>query len=91
MGVSYDVIGIKPVDEFSEKMRTIYENCKELGVKVPNDVIRYFNQCGDLPTDEGFKVDIPSEYWVGEYEEGYQINVEDIPEGVKIIKFRMSY
>jgi phage terminase large subunit-like protein len=52
MGVSYDVVGIKPADEKYTQMKNIYELCERANVQVPKEVREFFR--GTMPGARGY-------------------------------------
>lgn len=91
MGMSTYVYGIRPPDETWKKMKAVWDACNDAGVDLPQDVRDFF--AGDDPHDDGVKVDIDAaEHWD---EQGdaieYEIMVDEIPEGVKSIRFVNSW
>lgn len=88
MGMSAHVIGFKPPDEKFKKMKAIWDQCNELDIEIPDEVYDYFN--GEEPDEAGVEVNIKTTDWSDENRQGYEINVDDIPNGVKTIRFYNS-
>ena len=91
MGMSTHVEGIIPADEKYMKMAKIYNDCEDLGVVPPEEVIDFFE--GDRPDPTGMSVslgDAASEYGA-DMQEGYEVDVRKLDPRVKIIRFTNSY
>lgn len=99
MGMSMYVEGIKPLDEDFLKMMAVYEACEEARVEIPKTVKDFFN--GETPDSLGVVVDLGSEpdsrnhpcctYFSEEERNGFVIDCTQLPEGVKHIRFYVSY
>lgn len=85
MGMSTHVTGFRPPDDDWKKMKAVYDSCKEAGIDPPEEVDDFFE---GLPPDEaGVEVDLIYHEWTDDGCEGYEIHVDEIPAGVKIIRF----
>lgn len=90
MSMNTYVVGFVPPDEKFKKMKQIWDNCTEFNLEIPIEVDRFFDQCE--PNDNGMEVKIPSNEWSdGDMEAGLEININDIPDNVKIIRFYNSW
>ena len=93
MSVSYHIKGLKPITEDYQKRLQIYNNCKELGIYPPDEIIKYFEDDTE-PCDEGiivyFKADVVK---VGSdtYSRYYDVDLSKLPEGVTKVRFQISY
>ena len=88
MSTTIFVYGFRPPDERFMSMKKVYETCKEAGVKIPKEVVDFFEN--DLPPDSlGVKVDIDE--WVtdsqDDYWDGLEIDLTKLPEDVKVLRF----
>ncbi len=88
MSMSYSVTGIKPADEKFNKMLSIYKQCQELNVEIPDEVLEYFDH--DSPCNDGVIVEIKHSEQSDEYQYHYVVNLDDVPSDVKTIRFTMS-
>ena len=92
MSMSMDVIGIKPANEKFWKMKQVHDRCKELGIRMPDQVLEFFDYA--KPDDDGVIVHLKepcvTEFSSGD-EEGIAVDLEKLPEGIKFLKFRCSY
>jgi len=95
MSMSTHVVGIKPPDEKWQKMKAVWDACREAGVEVPDDVNCFF-EC-ETPDDKGVLVDLADNYspvatkWSNISSGGYEIKLEDLPADIKIIRFYNSW
>lgn len=76
--------GIILPDNKWKQMKKVYDACIEADVDIPTNVQVYFNY--EAPNDIGIVLDL-TEYFTSTLEKGLEINVEDIPENVKILRF----
>lgn len=85
------VVGFRPPDERWTKMRLIWMMCKEANVEPPDEVQEFFDWTE--PDPQGVEVDVPhSEFENGAaLSHGLEVHIESIPQGVTILRFRVSY
>jgi hypothetical protein len=94
MGMSIGVYGIKPPDDDWRKMKAVYDACDAAGLPIPKQVERYFDDCA--PDPSGVVVNLlredrcTAEYHC-DHAEGYEVTVDKLPPGVKIVRFVCSY
>lgn len=91
MGMSTSVIGFVPPDERWHQMKAIFDSCKLANIEIPKEVRKFF---GDMdPDPEGVEVSIPKRAWRDERgcAEGFEVDVESIPNHVKVIRFYNSW
>ena len=98
MSMSTHVIGIVPVDAKFRKMWDLRETCIEAGVSLPKEVSEFFRGPDgyDKECDEsGMHMEIEKLPCVKEHnaesEQGYEIDIRELPEDVKIIRVYNSY
>jgi len=77
-------------DETYKKNLRVFEACKEANVQLPKKISDYFgNYLNEFPLEINFK---PREWKSDQFdEEGYEIDIDSLPEGVTIIRFYHSY
>ena len=91
MGISYYVLGFKPKDEKYDEMKSIYGLCVKHEIDIPEAVYSYFEGHGPDENIEGVCVDkIPFHEFSSNHEEGIIVNLDELPEDVKILKFVIS-
>lgn len=83
------LIGIIPADEKYRKMKAIYDNCIEVGAEIPKKVDDFFN--GETPDRDGMTIRLPAKEWEDNNSTGLEINIKDIPENVKTLRFVNSW
>lgn len=95
MSMSTYVVGFKPPDETWKKMKAVWDACEVAGIKIPDEVMEYFNH--ERPDDIGVKMNMSiktheclSEY-SGDGESGYEIDVTKLPKDVTVIRFCNSW
>jgi hypothetical protein len=93
MGMSTNVIGIRPADETFLKMKSVWDACTDLGVSIPAEVSTFFN--GERPDDLGVVVEIKHttavKNWHDSSREGFEVDITKLPAGVKVVRFYNSW
>ena len=93
MGMSTHIYGVIPADAQYKKMAAIWHQCEDMGVKIPNEVIKFFN--GETPDNKGVLVDLKKKDCCAEYTaemcEGVEIDISRLPTNVKFIRFYNSF
>lgn len=96
MSMSTNVIGIKLPDDKWIKMKAVWDACIIADVAAPDEVFEYFNH--EEPDEKGVVVDLhnyENKQCVKKYEtenqSGYEVNIEELPPDVKIIRFVNSW
>ncbi len=90
MGMSIHIVGVRPKNEKYKEMEKIWNLCLENRISIPVEVEEFFN--GERP-GEDILVDLEklaSEHR-SDTEDGFEIKVKDIPEGIESIRFFNSY
>ena len=92
MSVSLQVSAVIPADEKYNKMLAIWNACKEIDVRPPDEVIDFFDDAS-IPNSDGYESefyhsDLPDyvKKWGDNYRYGYEIDLEKIPEKIKFIR-----
>ena len=83
-------------DEYHAKMVKAYEACGEAGTDIPVKLDEYFDSIDmdghEAVAEDGKKlVELPTRKWADEVGEGFELDVADIPENVKTIRFWNSW
>lgn len=89
MSMSTHVVGFVPPDAKWEKMKQVWDACKAIGVSVPAEVVEFFDDRS--PDPKGLEVKVPIRKWSNDYASGYEIDLDNIPEHVKTIRFYNSW
>jgi hypothetical protein len=97
--MSMHVTGFRNLDGKFEKMLAAKRACDEAGIAYPADLVTYFASCDEIhpETEENHIIDqmtemkIPFFKWSSECQEGFEVDVETIPEECKKIRFYCSY
>lgn len=98
MGQSMHVVGERDNTEQWTKMRDAYWACKDAGIKIPTEVLEFFdyNEPGSEAEKGRTEVELPRDA-VEEINdsdlshEGYRVDLSKIPEGVSHIRFFIGY
>ncbi len=89
MSMTTRIIGFRPVDEKWTKMKAVWDSCTSAGVSVPTDVIDFFG--GEAPDDMGLELNLEDYDCVRKHtgiaEFGFELLVDRLPAGVKILRF----
>lgn len=79
-------------DKTYQKYLKIHKACNEAKIDPPKEVDEYFGGCGvDNDLEEPLEIDFDPKEWKTNYQDGYEIDVDNLPEGVKTIRFVVSY
>jgi hypothetical protein len=94
MGMSTSVVFLRSKDnEQYQKMLRVAQTCTEAGVDLPDEVEDYFD--GEYEWNPEGPLEMDADKFLKEHhaemQEGYEIKVSDIPEGVDVIRFINSY
>ena len=88
MGMSSHVKGFAPPDDRWHQMRAVHDACTAAGVPVPHQVHDFF---GGDPDASGQEVDVPHREWRDDDRVGFEVDVADLPQSVKTIRFYNSW
>lgn len=93
MGIDRRYIGYKPPDDRFKEMLAVYEACEAAGVDLPKEVDDFFE--GGEPDELGVEVDLQYlECCTTGYDDdarGITINLEELPEDIKVIRIYDSF
>lgn len=94
--MSTHVEGFRDSDDYHNKQKAVFIACTEAGVDLPEQTLKYFEYIAPTKDnlqylDQPLKVEIPTEEWSSDMCEGFEINLEEVPKGVKRIRFYNSY
>lgn len=89
MSMSTRVVGFRPPDETWKRMKAIWDACDVAGVSIPDEVMEFFDD--QVPDPSGVEVKIEAREWRGDMRDGYEVDVDQIPAGVKVIRFENSW
>lgn len=89
MSMSTHVIGIMPPDEKFRKMKAAWDACEAAGIEPPGEVEDFFG--GERPDTDGAAVDLKGREWSNDHQQGVEIDIADLPPGVKTIRFYNSW
>jgi len=88
--MSTNVVGFIPPDDNWKKMKKIWDTCKEMNIEPPIEVLDFFD--GSQPDDNGKEVGLPIDKWNDDMSRsGFELEIDKIPENVKIIRFYNSW
>jgi hypothetical protein len=76
-------------DPEHQKKAAVLDACLEAGVDIPKAIEEYFDGSDD--PDTGLIIPFSAREYKGEYEEGLEVDISELPEGVKTIRFVNSY
>jgi len=89
MGMSTHAIGYAPPDDKWRKMKAIYDACTIAESEIPDYVKQFFGY--EEPDNRGVEVEIPHAKWKDGMREGIEIELDKIPDHVKVIRFFNSW
>lgn len=90
MSMSTHVVFLRDKNDpkHQEKVRVL-KACMEAGVELPQKINDYFDGSDD--EDLPLEIEYEAREWEDSYRSGYEINIDEIPEGVKTIRFYDSW
>ncbi len=95
MGMSMHVTGIRDKDVIFKKMMEAKKFCDDRQLSYPKEVSDFFGKLireKDSYIEEEFThVSVPHREWVGEFSNGFEIEVAEIPKDTKVLRFYCSY
>jgi len=93
MNSSMNVILLRDKEDSTyKKYLNILLSCKEAYINPPDIVDKYFGGNGiDNDPKYPLKINFEPKEWSNENAQGYEIDITDLPEGVKTIRFYISY
>ena len=66
--------------------------CKEAEVELPKEVDEYFGGFGtDANPEEPLEIEFEAREWGNDCSQGYEIDIVDLPKGVRTIRFYNSW
>lgn len=93
MSMSTHVVGFKPPDDKWKRMKEVYDACVKAKVKIPDEVLKFFEY--EEPDSAGVQVRLQGTHCCVEFnrdsQQGIEIDVAKLPEGVKYIRFFNSF
>ncbi len=75
-------------DSTYQKYLAILLACQKADVDLPDEVDNYFG--GEYDPDFPLEIEFEPREWHNEYYEGYEIDISELPKGVKTIRFYNS-
>lgn len=95
IGVSYGVVGLKPITEDYKKRLNILNSCKDLGIRPPKEIEEYF-EYDDEPCEDNIVVGLCGDIIKGGVDsdrciEFYDVDLTQLPEGITKLRFEVSY
>lgn len=98
MSLSMYVKGFRPEDERWRSMKAVYDTCQVAGISVPVEVLNFFNY--EAPDEKGVEIELGSQYgenhlcctpYYSSGGDGFEIDISQVPEGVKTLRFYCSW
>lgn len=89
MGMSTHVVGIRQPDALWYKHKAVWDACVAANVQVPQITLEFFG--GTSPDPAGISVPVPIRAWAADMQEGFEIDVSEIPSSVITLRFYNSW
>lgn len=93
MGMSSYIVGFRPADDEWNRMKMIWDSCKEADIDPPTEVEDFFD--GEDPGDKpGVEINIDEavkEWTNNDYASGYEVEISKLPKGLKVLRFINSW
>lgn len=88
MGMSTHVVGFRPADDQWKKMKAAWDACIMAGIQPPQEVTAFFDHeyPGDNPGKE-VELGAAKREWEHDERQGFEIDVEALPPGVRYLRF----
>lgn len=88
------IIGFKPPTEKWKKMKAVWDSCTEAHIGIPDEVIEFFD--GEEPSENGVALDMKElgksvTEWSDADQMGYEVDLDQLPKDIKILRFYLSY
>ena len=93
MGCSLNVTFLRDKnDQTYKKMLSVFKSCIDAEIEIPEQVDLFFGGDGiDNEIEYPLEVQFNPREWRDDYSEGFEIDVDEIPNGVKTIRVKISY
>lgn len=94
MGIGKHVVGFRPADDLWLRMKAAWDACVLAGTQPPKEVIDFFDgeHPGDAPGKEvGIKGENAVREWASFGREGFDVDIEALPPGVRYVRFYLSW
>jgi hypothetical protein len=92
MTTSINIVGFKAPDERYQKYAKVFHACTEAGVEPPEEVARFFEDSFNAsPDPAGHEVNVPSTHWEFDMCQGLEVQLDQVPAGVKSLRFYIAY
>jgi hypothetical protein len=90
MGMSTHVVFLRDGnDEEHQKKVKVLKACIDANVAIPKEILDYFD--GSYDPDVALEINFKAREWGDHYRSGYEVDLDEIPEGVKTIRFYNSW
>ncbi len=93
MGMSTHIVGLVEQTDLWRKYKQVWDACIAAGIKEPKEVYDYFD--GIYPEEDSRIYNLERATYVRKYQNdmcsGFEIRVDEIPEGMKVIRFYNSW
>lgn len=96
MSMSTHVVGIKPPDEDWKKHKAVWDACTKAGVDIPDATLDFFD--GEAPDNAGVIVEFDRpgmttfvSEWSDDSASGFEVDIEKLPKGIKVLRFYNSW
>ena len=90
--MSIHIVGFRPADGKWREMKTVWEACEKAEIEIPQEVLEFFDH--EDPTNK-LGMEILLEDAISDHNEeaqnGYQIDIEKLPKGVRYIRVSNSW
>ena len=89
MSVSYSVVAIKPpTSKKWQKMKAVFDSCREAGINVPTEVWDFFD--GAMPDPDGVVVEVETEEG-NDYGPTWTVDLTKLPPNATKLRFEAHY
>lgn len=93
MSMSTRIVLLRSKDDLGyQRNLKVLLACREAGVDLPPEIDEYFGGCGiDNNPEYPLEIEFNPRKWQADMCEGFEIDIDGLPEGVKTIRFYNSW
>lgn len=94
MGMSTKIKAFMPdTDSTYQKMKKVYDACNEADIPLPKEVQEYLGDADSMEERLEVKLKLGKHYdeWSADMQEGFEVDLTKLPEGVTKLRFYNSW
>lgn len=91
MSMSSNVFGIRLPNAKWKEMKSIWDACNKAGVTIPKEVEQFFDYEEPDPSGVVIPLEDIAQKFSAEMQDGFEIKLSELPDGIEVIRFVNSY